>query len=75
VKQKRLFVGRPDCEQCVRLGREYAAATTDHIRLDSKWRMAMLEVTYLHHFKEFLVGTVGLAIVSLAIPALLSIPF
>jgi hypothetical protein len=30
---------------------------------------------YIHHFKEFLMGTVGLGIVSLAIAALLSIQF
>ena len=30
---------------------------------------------YIHHFKEFLMGTVGLAIVGLAIAALLSIQF
>ena len=30
---------------------------------------------YLHHFKEFLVGTVGLSIVGLAIAALLSVQF
>ena len=30
---------------------------------------------YLHHFKGFLVGTIGLAIVGLAIAALLSIRF
>jgi hypothetical protein len=30
---------------------------------------------YLHHFKEFLMGTVGLVIVGLAIAALLSIQF
>ena len=30
---------------------------------------------YVHHFKEFLMGTVGLGIVGLAIAALLSIQF
>ena len=30
---------------------------------------------YVHHFKEFLMGTVGLGIIGLAIAALLSIKF
>ena len=33
----------------------------------------VMPIPYLHHFKEFLMGTVGLVIVSLAIAALLSI--
>jgi hypothetical protein len=32
-----------DCEECQRLWREYAVATTNHIRLDSKLRLAALE--------------------------------
>jgi hypothetical protein len=34
-----------------------------------------MPIPYLHHFKEFLVGTVGLVIVGLAIAAVLSIQF
>ena len=35
----------------------------------------VMPIPYLHHFKEFLMGTVGLVIVGLAIAALVSIPF
>jgi hypothetical protein len=34
-----------------------------------------MPIPYLHHFKEFLMGTAGLVLVGLAIAALLSIPF
>lgn len=34
---------RSGCEECTRLWLEYAAATTEHIRLDSKFRLAVLE--------------------------------
>ena len=34
---------RSSCEECTRLWREFAAATTEHIRLDSKLRLAALE--------------------------------
>jgi len=34
-----------------------------------------MPIPYLHHFKEFLMGTVGLVIVGLAIAAVLSIQF
>ena len=34
-----------------------------------------MPIPYLHHFKEFLMGTVGLVIVGLAIAALVSIQF
>jgi hypothetical protein len=34
-----------------------------------------IPIPYVHHFKEFLMGTVGLGIVGLAIAALLSIQF
>jgi hypothetical protein len=36
----------PDCEECQRLWHNYSAATTDHIRLDSKLRLAALERDY-----------------------------
>ena len=35
----------------------------------------VMPIPYLHHFKEFLMGTVGLMIVGFAIAALLSIQF
>ena len=34
---------RAGCEECQRLWREYASATTDHIRSDYKLRLATLE--------------------------------
>ncbi len=34
-----------------------------------------MPIPYLHHFKEFLLGTVGLVIVGFAIAALLSVQF
>ena len=34
-----------------------------------------MPIPYLHHFKEFLMGTIGLVIVGLAIAAVLSIRF
>ncbi len=32
-----------DCPECQRLWRDYAAATTEHIRLDGKLRLAALD--------------------------------
>jgi hypothetical protein len=33
----------PECPECARLWREYAAATTAHIKLESKLQVAALE--------------------------------
>lgn len=37
---------RAGCEECRRLWREYASATTEHIRSDNKLRLAALEHNY-----------------------------
>jgi uncharacterized protein YifN (PemK superfamily) len=37
---------RAGCEECQRLWREYAWATTEHIRSDNKLRLAALEHDY-----------------------------
>ena len=37
---------RHDCPECQRLWREYGAATAEHIKLDSKVRLAVLERNY-----------------------------
>jgi hypothetical protein len=37
------FIPLNNCEGCQRLWRDYSHATTDHIRLDSKLRLAALE--------------------------------
>jgi hypothetical protein len=43
VKQKEDSTLRsPVCEECHRFWQEYASATTEHIRLDSKLRLAAL---------------------------------
>ena len=34
---------RAGCEECLRLWREYASATNEHIRSDNKLRLAVLE--------------------------------
>jgi len=35
-------VHQPGCEECDRLWREYASATVEHVRLESKLRLAAL---------------------------------
>ena len=43
MKRKEALLKDPNCEDCQRLWREYALGTTEHIRLDSKLRLAALE--------------------------------
>lgn len=47
---------RAGCEECQRLWREYAWATTEHIRSDNKLRLAALEHDY-QAIKQLTVGT------------------
>jgi len=42
VKQKEAILKNPTCKDCQSLWQEYASATTEHIRLDSKLRLAAL---------------------------------
>ena len=37
-----------ECNECVRLWREYGTATTAHIRLDNKLRFAALQDDHVH---------------------------
>ena len=42
VKQKEAILKKPMCKDCHSLWQEYASATTEHITLDSKLRLAAL---------------------------------